>query len=102
MSEFINQLALGIFGGVKRTLVQIYTLVSQNGLCGDYAFFVARRGMSNLRAFLGSSKISYIVYISQDLLYIVYISLEAFKKISLRGGPGVAIVSFINPQTAEK
>ena len=27
----------------------------------------------------------YIIYISQDMLYIVYISLEAFKKISLMG-----------------
>ena len=53
VTEFINQLALGIFGGLKRTLVQIYTLVSQNGLCCDCALFVARRGMSNLRAFLG-------------------------------------------------
>ena len=52
--KFIYQLALGIFGGLKRTLVQIYTLVSQNRLCGNYALFVARRGMSNLLAFLGS------------------------------------------------
>ena len=44
VTEFINQLALGIFGGLKRTLVQIYTLVSQNGLCGvgrdDFDFFL--------------------------------------------------------------
>ena len=44
MSEFIYQLALGIFGGLKMTRVQIYryTLVSQNRLCDDYALFVLR------------------------------------------------------------
>ena len=57
--------------------------MSQNELYGDYALFVAKCGMSNLRAFLGALKILYIVYITRYLPNIVYISLEPYKKISL-------------------
>ena len=34
--------------------LQTYMLLLQKRLRGDYALFVAIRGMSNLRAFLGS------------------------------------------------
>ena len=51
--------------------LSLHTVVNlKNAVCQIYVHF---------------RKIPYIVYISRDLLYIVYISLEAFKKILFMG-----------------
>ena len=43
---------------------------------------------------LDSRQIPYIVYISRDLLYIVYTLLETFQKISLGGGQAEVASNF--------
>ena len=74
MSEFISQLALGIFGGLERTLLQKYKFLLQNRLFGLQALFCARRSMSNLRAFLGSLNIVYRVHFARFASYRVHIA----------------------------
>ena len=84
MTEFIYQLALGIFEGLKRTLVQIHTLVSQNGLCGDYGFFRQTRYVKFTHIFRLLKNIVYHVHLARFALYCEHIT-QSLQKISLWG-----------------